>query len=183
MGTSSAMAIPADDSPVSLRRERFLTAARPELDRLYRMAGLILADAADAEDVVQDALAQAWERFDELRQADRFRAWLDRIVVNRCRDRLRRRGRIRFVAFDGASDPPGLDPFQSFLDRDSLLAGLRGLEPDERIAVVLRYWGDLQLDAIAERTGWPLGTVKSRLHRALRRLRAALDDDRREAAR
>jgi RNA polymerase sigma-70 factor (ECF subfamily) len=176
------MAIPAGDPPVTLRRERFLTAARPELDRLYRMAGLILADAADAEDVVQDALAHAWERFDDLREPDRFRAWLDRIVVNRCRDRLRRRGRIRFVALDDTADPPAGDPFQSFLDRDSLLSGLRRLEPDERIAVVLRYWGDLPLEAIAERMGWPLGTVKSRLHRALRRLRTALDDDRQEAA-
>ena len=157
------------------RRERFLDAARPELDRAYRLAGLILADGHEAEDAVQEALASAWRRFDELRDLDRFAAWFDRIVVNGCRDRLRRRSTIRFVPLASDVDPAGRDPFQAFLDRDALLAHLRDLSADERIVVVLRYWADLQLEAIAERLAIPLGTVKSRLHRALGRLRADLD--------
>ena len=157
------------------RRDRFLGAARPELDRAYRLAGLILADADEAEDAVQDALASAWRRFDELRDPDRFAAWFDRIVVNGCRDRLRRRSTVRFVPLAADVDPAGRDPFQAFLDRDALLAHLRHLNADERIVVVLRYWADLQLEAIAERLAIPLGTVKSRLHRALGRLRVELD--------
>lgn len=183
MGTLTAMALPLDDRSVADRRERFLAAARPELDRLYRLAGLILADAAEAEDAVQDALEAAWQRYDDLREPDRFRPWLDRIVVNGCRDRLRRRGRIRFVALDLAAEPPAGDPFQSFLERDALLGGLRTLGPDERIAIVLRFWADLPLEGIAERLDWPLGTVKSRLHRGLRRLRDQLDSQREEALR
>ena len=54
--------------------------------------------------------------------------------------------------------------------RDALLEGLSHLPPDERIVIVLRYWADLPLDGIADRLGWPLGSVKSRLHRALGRL-------------
>jgi RNA polymerase sigma factor (sigma-70 family) len=176
---SSARARTADAE----RRERFLAAAQPALDRAYRMAGLLLANAHEAEDAVQDALAVAWQSFDSLREPVKFGGWFDRIVVNNCRDRLRRRGTVRFIPLALAVDPAGRDPFQAFLERDAILAGLDGLTPDERIVVVLRFWADLPLEAMADRLDWPLGTVKSRLHRALGRLRATLDRDRTEARR
>jgi RNA polymerase sigma factor (sigma-70 family) len=84
---------------------------------------------------------------------------------------------------DAGIDPVGRDPFQAFIERDALLAGLVRLTPDERIVVVLRFWADLPLEAIAQRLEWPLGTVKSRLHRALERLRGALEPDSEEAIR
>src|SRR5436190_1546546 len=83
--------------------DRFLGLAKPRLDRAYRLAGLLLGNAPDAEDAVQDALAQAWPSFSELRDEGRFGAWLDRIVVNTCRDRLRRRQTIRFIPLEGVS--------------------------------------------------------------------------------
>jgi RNA polymerase sigma-70 factor, ECF subfamily len=162
------------------RRRRFLTGARPGLDRAYRLAGLLLGNAAEAEDAVQDALVVAWQQLDTLREPDRFGAWLDRIVVNTCRDRLRRRKTIRFLPLDAGGDPADRDPFVAFLERDALLASLGMLTDDERVVVVLRFWADLPLEAIAERLDWPLGTVKSRLHRALRRLRTHLADERKE---
>ena len=165
------------------RRDRFVAAARPALDRLYRLAGLILGDALEAEDAVQDALVVAFRGHDRLREPERFDAWLDRILVNGCRDRLRRRGVVRFVPLAADVDPPGHDPFHSFLERDALLAGLARLTPDERMVVVLRFWADLPLDAIGDRLDWPVGTVKSRLHRAVGRLRETLTSDPTEAAR
>ena len=176
---------PADASTTDAdsRRASFLAGTRPALDRAYRLAGLLLADAHEAEDAVQDAFVVAWQSFDTLREADRFGAWFDRIVVNGCRDRLRRRNVVRFIPIDGGPEPAGLDPFKAFIERDALLAGLGGLTGDERIVVVLRFWADLSLEGIAERLGWPIGTVKSRLNRALGRLRTALSPDREEAAR
>ena len=173
---------PGPDVDVA-RRASFIEASRPALDRAYRLAGLLLADAHEAEDAVQDALVVAWQSFDRLREVDKFGAWFDRIMVNGCRDRLRRRNVVRFIPMDAGIDPAGRDPFQAFLDRDALLAGLVRLNPDERIVVVMRFWADLPLDAIAERLDWPLGTVKSRLHRALARLRDVLARDGQEAAR
>jgi RNA polymerase sigma factor (sigma-70 family) len=175
---------PADTatSDADARRVRFLAGTRPALDRAYRLAGLLLADAHEAEDAVQDALIIAWQAFDTLREAERFGAWFDRILVNGCRDRLRRRNIVRFIPIDGEPEPLGRDPFVAFIERDALLAGLGGLTADERIVVILRFWADLPLEGIAERLRWPIGTVKSRLHRALGRLRAALSNDR-EAAR
>jgi len=153
------------------RRRRFLAATRPALDRIYRLAGLLLGNGAEAEDAVQDALAAAWQRFDDLRDAARFGPWLDRIVVNGCRDRLRRRGTVRFIPLADGIDPPDRDPFAAFLERDALLRAVDRLDGDERVVVVLRFWADLPLGGIAERLELPLGTVKSRLHRALGRLR------------
>jgi RNA polymerase sigma-70 factor (ECF subfamily) len=77
----------------------------------------------------------------------------------------------------------GRDPFQAFLDRDVLLRGLARLSADERAVVVLRFWADLPLDEIADRLDWPLGSVKSRLHRAMGRLREHVDDEQPEGPR
>ena len=185
------LALPVDARPTdiagpdanSARRAAFLDAARPQLDRVYRLAGLLLGDAHEAEDAVQDALVIAWRSFGSLRETDKFDAWFDRILVNGCRDRLRRRNVVKFIPMDAAIDPVGRDPFQAFIERDALLAGLVRLTPDERIVVVMRFWADLPLDVIAQRLDWPLGTVKSRLHRALERLRGAIAQDEMEATR
>jgi RNA polymerase sigma-70 factor, ECF subfamily len=174
------MTSPSADDPEAAaqawptRKDRFLAGAGPSLDRAYRLAGLFLGNAHEAEDAVQDALVIAWQSFDRLRDGDRFAAWFDRILVNGCRDRLRRRGRVRFIALDPSIDPAAADPFRELVDRDALLSGLDRLTPDERIVIVLRFWADLPLDEIADRLGWPLGSVKSRLHRALGRMRARL---------
>lgn len=165
------------------RPTRFLDGAGPILDRSYRLAGLLLGNTHEAEDAVQDALVAAWQGFDRLRETDRFAAWFDRILVNGCRDRLRRRGTVRFVPIDASVDPASGDPFRELIERDALLAGLGRLTPDERIVIVLRYWADLPLDEIADRLSWPLGTVKSRLHRAIARLREGLAVDIKEGRR
>ena len=141
------------------------------LDRAYRLAGLILGHAADAEDVAHDAAVRAWQSAGSLRDPAAFEAWFDRIVVNACRDRIRRDRRLRFVPLQTDDDRPVPDPFQALLDRDEALGAIRRLDPDERAVVVLHYWADLPLTAVATRLGWPVGTVKTRLHRALEVMR------------
>lgn len=155
----------------------FRTVGHHEIDRAYRLAGFILGDAREAEDATQDALARAWRQRSSLRSLESGRAWFDRILVNVCRDRLRqRRLRIRWAEVDEGLPSPAADPFAALLARDAVLRAMTGLPVDQRIVLVLRYWADLPVDAIAERLGVPGGTVKSRLHYALRALRAALPD-------
>jgi RNA polymerase sigma-70 factor (ECF subfamily) len=158
-------------------RERFLRLAGGELDRAYRLAGLLLGDARDAEDAVQEALLRAWTRLGTLSDPAAFRPWFDRVLVNICRDRLRRRSKVRFVPIEAGAGATAADPFRDLLARDEALRALDALDADERTVVVLHYWADLPLADVASRTGWPIGTVKSRLHRALgkagARLRAA----------
>ncbi len=163
------------------RHAAFLELARDELDRAYRLAGLILGDAGDAEDAVQDALLRAWRSAASLRDPTMFQAWFDRILVNGCRDRVRRRKIVRFVPIDPSLDPAAEgDPFREVLARDELLGGLDRLSADERAVVVLHYWTDLSVEQISARLGWPTGTVKSRLHRARRVLRDHLNARSRE---
>ena len=163
--------------PAAEASARFAELVTPELDRAYRLAGLVLMDASEAEDAVGDALERAWLAFGRLRDPATFRAWFDRILVNVCRDRLRRRRKVRFIPLEpahGRVEPA--DPFRQVLDRDELLRPLRLLPDDERLVVVLHFWSDLTLQAVADRVGCPIGTVKSRLHRALERMRPSARD-------
>ena len=176
---ASASDTPASDAAASATsasdvRERFIRLADRELDRAYRLAGLLLGNGGEAEDAVGDALERAWAQLDNLRDHDRFQAWFDRIVVNACRDVLRRRGRVRFVALEADSSARSPDPFRGVLDGDEALRAIAGLPPEEREVVILHFWADLTLDAVAERLGVPPGTARSRLHRALSRLREAM---------
>src|SRR5262245_12887866 len=158
------------------RRAAFETLADAELDRAYRLAGVILGDRWQAEDATHDAFVQAWLRFGSLREADRFGAWFQRILVNVCRDRLREKAR-RPIAVGSPVDRPEADRTSTVDDRLALDAAFGELSPDHRVALVLRYYADLPVDAIAEATGVAPGTVKSRIHGAVERMRAALGDD------
>ena len=169
-GTSKANTI----APLEARRARFVALVSPGLDRAYRLAGLLLGSASEAEEAVQEALATAWRSFGSLRDADRFGAWFDRILVNGCRDRLRRRKVVRFVPIEGAPEAAVADPFSAVLERDAVLRHLAVLDPDELAIVLLHYWADLPLVDVAARLDIPVGTVKSRLHRGLDRMRAQL---------
>ncbi len=160
---------------------------RQALDRAYRTARLILLDPTDAEDATHDAALAAWRRFGELRDAARFEAWFGRILVNACRDRLRARRRLP-IAIDAVpvsllDHASGADAAERIAGVDLLRDAIRSLSPEHREVVALRFYADLTVDQIAERTGNRAGTVKSRLHYALRLLRASVEaaDERRAA--
>lgn len=158
--------------------DRLRRLARPDLDRAYHLAGLLLANEADAEEATQDSLMRAWRSMDSLRDDGDFRPWFDRIVINVCRDRLRRSRKLRFIPLEVFGDVAGsADAFRSVLDRDELLRAMATLDADLRLVIVLHYWADLTLEDVALRVGWPVGTVKSRLHRGLARIRATFDEE------
>jgi RNA polymerase sigma-70 factor (ECF subfamily) len=161
-------------------RERFERLLRPEIDHAYQLAGYLLGEAAEAEDAAGEAVARAWSGFGGLRDEGRFGPWLTRIVVNICRDRLRRRRVIPFVPLRD-NEPEAADPFASALARDAVGRALRLLGPDQRAVVVLHYWNDRSVAEIARILGIPSGTVKWRLRAACRRMRPELE--REEAAR
>jgi len=147
---------------------------RRVIDAAYRYATLMMGSRADAEDATHDAALTAWRHLGELRDPAKFEAWFGRIVVNACRDRLRSRRRMPVhVALDPELSSP--DPNSGFARRDALADAIRSLSADHREVVVLRFFEDLTVDQIASRTGIGAGTVKSRLHYALRDLRAAID--------
>jgi RNA polymerase sigma factor (sigma-70 family) len=158
------------------RRATFDALLAAELDGAYRIAGVILGNRWQAEDVTHDAVVQAWLRFGSLRDRERFPAWFGRILVNLCRDRLRERAR-RPIVVGAAVDRPTDDRTGAVDDRLVLDRAFAELSPDHRLALVLRFYADLPVDAIAELVGVPAGTVKSRIHVAVNRMRDALGVD------
>ena len=149
---------------------QLLDLVQRRLDRSYRLAGMILGNADDARDATQDAVLRAWRSGPTLKDPARFDAWFDRILVNACRDQLRRRQRVRFIPLHDLP-PDSTDPFRTVLDADEVLREIAALDDELRLVVLLHYWADLPLEEVALRAGWPIGTVKSRLHRALEILR------------
>jgi len=166
------------ERPVDARRDALIGHLGRSLDRAYALAAVILGDRADAEEATHDAVCTAWRGIDGLREPERVEAWFTRILVNACRDRLRRR-KVRpiRVELDGATAAASAvdDAFERIDATDELARALLALSPQHRAVVVLRYWDDLPVDEIAIRTGERAGTVKSRLHYALNSLRAVWD--------
>lgn len=160
----------------SARAEAFQRLAERHLDAAYRLARAILTEPADAEDAVHDAFVLAWREWASLRDPSLFEHWFDRILINTCRNRLRRRSRIHVddISTELQLAQPG-DQYAAARDRQEVGLALARLDPDHRIVVALRYFGDLTIEDIAARVGIPPGTVKSRLHHALRRLHASFD--------
>jgi len=137
----------------------------------FRLARAILADAAEAEDVVQEAFLRIWRRHEQLLGPDELDGYTVRTVRNLAYKRIRRReveGRAQeslehaavLVAGPAASrEPPALD------------AALRKLPPEQREVIQLRVYEGLPMNTIADQTGVPLGTVHSRYRYALSKLR------------
>ncbi len=162
--------------------DAFTELARISIGRLYVVARLILRDDAKAEDATQEALVAAWQHIRGLRDPDRFDAWLHRLLVNACyreAGRSKRRGSIEVnVQVLEASEP---DASLDFADRDQVERGFRRLDTDQRTVLVMHYYLGLSLDEAADVLGVPPGTVRSRLHRAIVAMRAALDADARSS--
>lgn len=158
--------------------DAFAALAAAAIFRLDAAARLILRDPDKAKDAVQETLVRAWRDLPTLRDAERFDAWLSRLLYRSCIDEMRRLRRHRFdVELTRIDYPDQDDETAVMVDRDQLERGFRRLEPDARALIVLHHYLDLPLPEVAFALGIPLGTAKSRLHRALKVMRAALDAD------
>ncbi len=157
-------------------------------DRLHRVAHRILRDLELAEDATQQALLSIWQDLPSLRDPARFEAWSYRILLRACYAEGRKQRRwapnLRLLPAD---EPARGDGMSLVVDRDQLEGGFRRLSFDHRAVVVLHHYLDLPMPRVAELLDIPVGTANSRLHYAMRGLRAALDADARpttqEAAR
>ena len=154
--------------------EAFAALAEKRLATAFRTASAILGNEADASDAVQEAFASAWINLPRLRNVARFDAWLNRIVLNRCRDALRRRHRSREVLLDERVVP------SAHLDGDiaSLSAAFDRLSIEQRSLLVLHHLHHEPVAEIARQLSIPVGTAKWRLHDARRALQRALEDER-----
>lgn len=146
--------------------------------RFHGTAYAILRETTLAEDATQTAMVNIWRDLPRLRDPARFEAWSYRILLNACFG-VGRRARWRSVEL--TVDPPAKtivrDDFQTVLDRDQLERGFARLSLQQRAVLVTHYFLDLPSDEAAEMLEIPIGTYKSRLHRATETLRALLEAD------
>jgi RNA polymerase sigma factor (sigma-70 family) len=177
---------PLEDTELVERARRGDVNAYEELVRRYqelafRTAYLILGGAAEAEDAAQDAFAKAYYALPRFRAGAPLRPWLLRIVVNEARNRRKSAGRRANLALRVAADRPSEDAAPSpeavalaAETRATLLDAVNQLREDDRLVIAYRYFFELSEAEMAAALGVPRGTVKSRLSRALGRLRGLL---------
>ena len=145
---------------------------------LLAVAHRILRDIDLAKDATQQALLQIWRDLPQLSDPTRFDAWSYRVLVRACYregNRSRAWSSAPALLVLDASQPT--DALSEVHDRDQLERAFRRLSVEHRAVVVLQYYLDLSIDEIAETLGVSPGTVKSRVHNAMRGLRAAIDAD------
>jgi RNA polymerase sigma-70 factor, ECF subfamily len=147
-----------------------------------RTAYVICGSEADAEDVAQEGFVKAYYALDRFRAGAPFRPWLLRIVANEAINRRKAAGRRPTVDLSVAHDPPSADTALSpegaviaTERRDEVLAALREMRDEDRLVIAYRYFFELSEAEMADALGVARGTVKSRLSRALGRLREVIE--------
>ena len=150
----------------------------PRMDRLFAIAQRILRDIHQAEDALQDAVVAAWRDIRGLRDADRFDAWLRRLLVNVCiaaasRER-RRASNLREMPLEGPAAPDDILPIAV---QDQLERAFRRVSPEQRALLVLQHFEGYAPWEIADALGIPASTARSRLQHAHQAMRAALEAD------
>lgn len=147
--------------------------------KLFRIASLILRNEDHAADAIQDALLRAWIDIGDLRDPERFEAWLYRVLVRTCYAlaRSQRRRTVAEISVAWAASGAAPDAQQTLAVRDQLDRGFQKLSVEHRTVIVLVHYLGLPMKDAAAVIGVPLGTVQSRLSRALSSMRSALDAD------
>lgn len=176
-------------SPVDNNQQASFDALiRPHLDRLYRLSFRLAGNKHEAEELFQDVLTKIFPRLHELIELEEPGGWLCRVMYNHFIDNRRRFARQRLVvvaedrlAGKNIESLPGTsDPARDAEQQDNIMqldAALSVLSDEHRLVVMLHDCEGYKLTEIQELTGTPVGTLKSRLHRARARLREVLSTD------
>ena len=160
-------------------------------DRIFRLARRLLSDPEAASDAAQETFVKAWRALPRFQGASRFSTWLTRIAINQCRNELRRRRTLKHarplsldarvhgteVLLGEGLSARGPQPWEVARGREvdaGIRAALARLEPEAREVLLLREVEDLSYEDMAEVLEVPIGTIRSRLHRARADLRRRL---------
>jgi RNA polymerase sigma-70 factor (ECF subfamily) len=155
--------------------DAFMDLVQLETPEAFRLTLAILRHPSDAEDALQEAFVRAWRELPGLRDLERWPAWFRRITVNAAIDTARRKKAFHIVPLGFHEPPPMADGSAGLADRDEVTRAMGHLDSKDRALLALRFGHDLELPDVAAALGIPLGTAKSRLHRALGRMRKEME--------
>ena len=167
---------PLVDAAIAGERDAFRVLVEPVVPGALALAGIVTGSPSDAADAVQDALLSAWRGLPALRDADAFPAWFRQHVVRAAMRTARQRGRVLELDVDVPDAPDVLD---RAIAHRTLGRAFDRLGPDDRLILTLHHYLGLPVAETAMHLGVPTGTVKSRVHAAMERLRAAYDAEER----
>jgi RNA polymerase sigma factor (sigma-70 family) len=179
---------PLQESELVERARRGDQAAYGDLMQAYqgiafRTAYVIVGNAAEAEDAAQEGFVKAFYALRRFRPGAPFRPWVLQIVANEARNRRRSAGRRTALVMRTVADAPSGEAAPSpeaaleiREQRETLLAAVNNLREEDRLVITCRYFLELSEEETAAALGWKRGTVKSRLSRALERLRAQVGE-------
>jgi RNA polymerase sigma-70 factor, ECF subfamily len=178
---------PLEEADLVERARQGDVTAYEELVRKYQdlatRTAYVIAGGADALDAVQEAFVKAYSSLERFRAGSSFRPWLLRIVANEAINRRRaamRHANLALRAAEGRQPDDAVpSPETAALEQErqrELLTAINHLRPEDRLVIAYRYWFELSEAEMAEALGWARGTVKSRLSRALGKLRERLSE-------
>lgn len=171
-------------------KEALLQLIIADQDAYYRLAYSYMGNEHDAMDAMEDMIVTLYEKLDQLQKSEAFYSWSKTILVNRCKTLLRKKERFlplgddQETAFITLTDDNPYRYAESEMDMQVLLSHLN---PRQREAIELRYVHDLPYQTIADMTGAPIGTIKSRISQGILKLKVMIggdchENDRGEAA-
>ena len=167
------------DAAVRGDRGAFERLVEPYLSVALGAARLITGNESDAGDAVQDALLASWQSLDDLRNPELFAAWFRKIVIRSSTRCVQRRRHLVEMDLE-SQDPAGAaDSVEREFDRRQLARAFARLDPKDRVLLTLHHYWQMPVAETAQLLGLPEGTVRSRVHHALRRLRAGFEAEER----
>lgn len=152
-----------------MEKDEFISRIKECKKEMFLLAVSVVKDYHDAEDAVAETMLRAYEKLATLKDPKRFKFWLMQILVNNCREILRKRQKIICV---GDVEPYMPDEEENVSE---VWETVLSLEDDLRTIVILHYYQGFRGEEIASMLHLPVGTVKSRLARARKKLRVLLD--------
>ncbi|WP_310224777.1 sigma-70 family RNA polymerase sigma factor [Paenibacillus qinlingensis] len=155
------------------KEEAFLALLETRKERLFRIAIGYLHNETDALDAVQETVCRAFQNLKKLKQPEYFDTWLVRILLNACADEYRRKRKMAYTGKESKGTG-----FEDTSDtRVSLRQAVDQLPPEQKEIIILKYYQQFTLSEVAALLECPEGTVKTRLHKALVKLRKTLGEE------
>lgn len=145
--------------------DAFTALMQSQMQNMYKAARAILSSDEDAADAIADTILICWEKLDQLKKPEYFRTWMTRILINKCKDIIRRQKSYAFV-----ENVPDVSVHEDGFENVEWKDALNCLEEKYRLVTVLYYVEGFSAVEIGEMLGMPEGTVRSRLSRARRKL-------------
>ncbi len=145
--------------------DAFSALMQSQMQNMYKTARAILNSDEDAADAIADTILICWEKLDQLKKPEFFRTWMTRILINKCKDIIRKRKRYSFV-----EEVPDVSVQEEGFENVEWKDALNCLEEKYRLVTVLHYVEGFSTVEIGEMLGMPDSTVRSRLSRARRKL-------------